>query len=174
MKSTARIWLVLIVISIAGCAIESRQLDTLKRQFFEKKTVPKTTQWIAIFMGGRTVLQSLRGEKKILFVNDQSDYVEFDGWSIRQVGGFDQFNKPLRIIDVGGERRFVSQGRIVAIHQCGSWESREIADGAKFEQVCKGAQAYTNSILVDSLGRIVRIEQHIGQSANALILQLID
>jgi hypothetical protein len=173
MKSTAHICLVLIVISIAGCAIESRQLDTLTRQFFEKKTVPKTTQWVAIFMGGRTVLQPLIGEGKILFVNDQSDYVEFDGWSIRQVGGFDQFNKPLRIIDVGGERRFVVAGRIRAIHQCGPWASREIADGVKFEQVCKGAQAYTNSILVDSLGRIVRIEQHTGKSSKAFILQLI-
>ena len=42
------------------------------------------------------------------------------------------------------------------------------ADGVKFEQVCRGAQAYTNSILVDSLGRIVRIEQHTGESANSI------
>ena len=174
MKLMTHIWLVFIVINIAGCAIESRQLDTLKRQFFERETVPETTQWIAIYMGGRTVLQPLIGEGEILFITDQSDFVEFDGWSIRQVGGFDQFDKPLRIVDVDGERHFVSQGRVMAIHQCGPWASREIANGAKFEQVCSGAQGYTNSILVDSLGRIVRIEQHIGQSANALILQLID
>ena len=62
----------------------------------------------------------------------------------------------------------------MAIHQCGPWTSREIADGATFEQVCIGPQAYTNSILVDSLGRIVRIDQHTGESANAFILQLIE
>ena len=174
MKLMAHIWLVLIVINIAGCAIESRQLDSLKRQFFEKKNVPEMPQWIATFMGRRTVLQPLIGEGKILFTNDQSDYVEFDGWSIRQVGGFDQFNKPLRIVDVDGERSFVVARRIKAIHQCGPWASREIADGVKFEQVCKGAQAYTNSILVDSLGRIVRIEQHTGERTNAFILQLIE
>lgn len=174
MKLTAHIWLVLIVINVAGCAIESRQLDSLKRQFFDKKIVPETTHWISTYMGRRTVLQPLIGEGKILFINDQSDYIEFDGWSIRQVGGFDQFNKPLRIVDVDGERRFVVAGQIKAIHQCGPWASREIADGVKFEQVCKGAQAYTNSILVDSLGRIVRIDQHTGDSANAFILQLIE
>jgi hypothetical protein len=174
MKLSAHIWRLFIVINIAGCAIESRQLDTLKRQFFERETVPETTHWIATYMGGRTVLQPLVGEGKILFINDQSDYVEFDGWSIRQVVGFDQFDKPLRIVDVDGERRFVSQGRVMAIHQCGPWASREISDGVKFEQVCRGAQAYTNSILVDSLGRIVRIEQHTGESANTFALQLIE
>ena len=174
MKLTAHIWLVLIVINVAGCAIESRQLGSLKRQFFDKKTVPETTHWIATYLGRRTVLQPLIGEGKILFINDQSDYVEFDGWSIRQVGGFDQFNKPLRIVDVDSERSFVVAGRIKAIHQCGPWASREIADGVKFQQVCNGAQAYTNSILVDNLVRIVRIEQHTGDGANAFILQLIE
>ena len=174
MKLNAHIWRLLIVMNIAGCAIESRQLDTLKRQFFERDAVPETSHWVAIYMGGRTVLQPLVGEVKILFINDQSDYVEFDGWSIRQIAGFDQFDKPLRIVDVDGERRFVSQGRVMAIHQCGPWASREIAAGAKFEQVCRGPQAYTNSILVDSLGRIVRIEQHTGKSANTFALQLIE
>lgn len=174
MKLNAHIWRLLIVMNIAGCAIESRQLDTLKRQFFERDAVPETSHWVAIYMGGRTVLQPLVGEVKILFINDQSDYVEFDGWSIRQIAGFDQFDKPLRIVDVDGERRFVSQGRVMAIHQCGPWASREIAAGAKFEQVCRGPQAYTNSILVDSLGRIVRIEQHTGERANTFALQLIE
>ena len=174
MKLTAHIWLVFMVINIAGCAIESRQLDALKRQFFETDTVPETTHWIAIYMGGRTELQSLVGEGKILFINDQSDYVEFDGWSIREIAGFDQFDKPLRIVDVDDERRFVSQGRVMAIHQCGPWASREIAAGAKFEQVCRGPQAYTNSILVDSLGRIVRIEQYTGERANTFALQLVE
>jgi len=62
----------------------------------------------------------------------------------------------------------------VAIHQCGPWTSRKIADGAKFGQVCIGAQAYTNSILVDSLGRIVRIKQRTDESTNAFALQLIE
>tara|TARA_B100000768_G_scaffold50473_1_gene49238 strand:- start:270 stop:581 length:312 start_codon:yes stop_codon:yes gene_type:complete len=103
MKLTAHIGLVFIVINIAGCAIESRQLDTLKKQFFESETVPEKTHWILSFMGGRTVLQPLIGAGKTLFFNDQSDYIEFDGWSIRQVGGFDQFDKLLRIVDVDGE-----------------------------------------------------------------------
>lgn len=164
----------LIVAGTAGCAIESRQLNALQSLFYEQSTAPETGRWDAFFMGQRTAMQALIGERKILFVSDQSDYVEFDGWSIRQVGGFGRFNKPLRILDTDGERRFVVEGRIRAINQCLPWARRESADEVMFEQACKGAQAYTNTILVDSLGRIIRIEQYTGEGASAFILQLIE
>lgn len=172
MKLTMSFFMIPVFLNLASCAIESRQLKTLQTLLFDEQQTSSVSNWKATFSGYRASLQPLVGEGNMLFVNTQSDFIEFDGWSIRQVSGFQHFEKSISITDIDDERRFTLGNNIVAVHYCNAWIKREVDAGVSFAQQCVGTETYTNSILVDNLGRIVHIRQRIDGSANTLHLSL--
>ena len=59
-----------------------------------------------------------------------------------------------------------------AVHTCEPWVNIHADTYTQFLQSCAGERGYTNTILVDSLGRIISIEQVLDDSGNILSLQL--
>ena len=106
-----------------------------------------------------------------VFVNNL-DAISFDGWSIIKVSGLNSFIPAWEIQDSGNERAFVVDGRVVAKHRCDLWLKYDTETGVRFEQQCTGKQAYTNTILVGSLGQITDIEQVVDSTLMVLRLRL--
>ena len=63
-------------------------------------------------------------------------------------------------------------GQIKAVHTCEPWVNMHVDTHTQFLQSCAGQRDYTNTILVDSLGRIISIKQVLDHSGNILSLQL--
>ena len=86
--------------------------------------------------------------------------------------GLKSFRPAWEIEDLGRERTFNVNGQVVAVHTCDPWVELDSDEGVRFEQHCMGSQAYTNTILVDSLGTITHISQVVDSTFMLLKLEL--
>jgi hypothetical protein len=86
--------------------------------------------------------------------------------------GLKSFRPAWEIEDLGRERTFNVNGQVVAVHRCDPWVEIASDDGVRFEQQCMATSAYTNMILVDTLGHITHIEQVVDSSLMVLSLRL--
>ena len=128
--------------------------------------------WELKFAGYEGLVNAVVTDGRTFFVNEDSDFLEFDGWMIVEVQGLRQFFRPWKIVDVKDQRNFYAAGQIRVAHKCDPWEQRKVDQETIFSQSCLSQQGYTNTILVDSLGRISHIKQVIDDSGNFLSLRL--
>jgi hypothetical protein len=163
-----------LTLMLSGCQyfdVQSSQLSSIKNAFFPSPKQLPDSRWSVLFGGYSAVVQPVSVEKSTLFVNGV-DTVSFNGWVVTKVSGLDGFTPAWEIKDSGNERAFVVNGRVVAKHQCAPWLKYDAEAGVRFEQDCVGKQAYTNTILVDSLGQITDIQQVVDSSFMVLRLRL--
>jgi len=172
--SLIRITALLLLLALGGCqyvAVQSSQLSSALNAFFPDSKALPVSRWTVQFGGYSAAVQPVTVEKATVFVNN-SDAISFDGWRITKVSGLKSFTPAWEIQDSGNQRTFVVQGQVVATHQCEPWLEARAEVGVRFEQHCIGKQAYTNTILVDSLGQITDIEQVVDSSLMVLRLRL--
>ena len=163
-----------LILLLSGCQyfkIQSSQLSSIITAFTPESEALPDSRWSVEFGGYSAVVQPVSVEKTTLFVNGV-DAVSFSGWVVTKVSGLDGFTPAWEIQDSGNERAFVVNGRVVAKHQCAPWLKYDAQTGVRFEQDCVGKQAYTNTILVDSLGQITDIQQVVDSSLMVLRLRL--
>ena len=169
-----RITALLLLLMLGGCqyiGVQSGQLSSVINVFFPDSKAQPVSLWVVQFGGYSAAVQPVITDDATVFVNDL-DAISFDGWSIIKVSGLNSFIPAWEIQDSGNERTFVVNGRVVAKHQCDPWVKYEVEVGVRFEQHCIGKQAYTNTILVGSLGQIISIEQSVDSTFKMLRLRL--
>jgi hypothetical protein len=159
---------------VSGCqyiSVQSSQLSAVISLLPSDSNASGDSLWAVEYGGYAAALQPIAFESSTVFVND-IDAVSFDGWRITKVSGLNSFTPAWEIYDSGSERSFAVNGQVVAIHQCDPWLKKSVVIGLRFEQHCIGGNAYTNTILVDTLGRITDIEQVVDSSLMVLRLRL--
>ena len=172
--SFARLIFIGLILMLGGCQyfkVQSSQLVSLKNALFPAPEKLLNALWSVEFGGYSSVVQPVVVEKATVFVND-IDAISFNGWTITRVSGLPSFNPEWKIQDLGNQRQFLVNGQIVATHKCDPWLKYDSQAGVRFEQHCLGKQAYTNTILVDSLGQITDIEQVVDSSFMVLSLRM--
>ena len=171
-------WIVVIslLITISGCQfvkVQSLQMNGLVSAFYsdsDSDSLP-AAGWAVQYGGVTATVQALAADELTAFINDR-DAILFDGWTITKVIGLKSFKPAWEIQDFGRERTFNVNGQVVAVHQCDPWVEIDSDEGVRFEQQCIGSQAYTNTILVDSLGKITHISQVVDSTFMLLKLDL--
>ena len=162
------------VLLLTGCqyfAVQSSQLSSVITAFTPASKALPDSRWSVEFGGYSAAVQPVITDEATVFVNDL-DAIWFDGWNIIKVSGLNSFIPEWEIQGLGNERTFVVNGRVVAKHQCDPWVKYEVEVGVRFEQHCIGKQAYTNTILVGSVGQIISIEQVVDSTFKMLRLRL--
>ena len=172
MKIGYKILVVALFLCSGGCVIESRQLQTLRQLFLEPNAELSPHVWEVEFAGYSALVTPVVADGKTFFVNDSSDLLKFNGWIITEAKGLRRFERSWAIFDEGKERHFSYLGQIKAVHTCEPWVNIHADTYTQFLQSCTGERDYTNTILVDSLGRIISIKQVLDDSGNFLSLQL--
>jgi hypothetical protein len=165
-------------IMLSGCQyvkVQSLQMNGLISAFYpdsdsDSDSLP-AAGWAVQYGGVTATVQPLAADALTAFINDR-DAILFDGWTITKVIGLKSFRPAWEIQDLGRERTFNVNGQVVAVHQCDPWVEIGSDDGVRFEQQCMGSQAYTNTILVDSLGNITHISQVVDSTFMLLKLDL--
>ena len=163
-----------LILLLSGCQyfeVQSGQLSSIITAFTPESDALPDSRWSVAFGGYSAAVQPVITDEATVFVNDL-DAISFDGWRIIKVSGLNSFIPAWEIQDSGNERAFVVNGRVVAKHQCDPWLRYDTEEGVRFEQQCTGKQAYTNTILVGSLGQITDIEQVVDSSLMVLRLRL--
>ena len=174
--SLKRILFLSILITLSGCQyvkVQSLQMNGLVSAFYpdpDPDSLPDAG-WAVQYGGVTATVQPLAADALTAFINDR-DAILFDGWTITKVIGLKSFRPAWEIQDLGRERTFNVNGQVVAVHQCDPWEEIDSDGGVRFEQHCMGSQAYTNTILVDSLGKITHISQVVDSTFMLLKLEL--
>jgi len=172
MKIGCKILVVALFLCSGGCVIESTQLQTLRQLFLEPDAELSPHVWEVEFAGYSALVTPVVADGKTFFVNDNSDLLKFNGWIITEAKGLKRFERSWAIFDEGKERHFSYLGQIKAVHTCEPWVNIHADTYTQFLQSCAGERGYTNTILVDSLGRIISIEQVLDDSGNILSLRL--
>ena len=173
MISVSRIGCFILLLGLGGCQyvlVHSSQLSSIITAFTPESRAFPDSRWSVNFGGYSAAVQPVITDEATVFVNNL-DAISFDGWSIIKVSGLNSFIPAWEIQDSGNERTFVVAGRVVEKHQCDSWLKYDTEAGVRFEQQCIGKQAYTNTILVDSLGQITNIEQVVDSTFKMLRLR---
>ena len=163
-----------LLISLSGCQyvkVQSLQINGLVSTFYPDSDSLSAAGWSVQYGGVTATVQPLAADELTAFLNDR-DAILFDGWTIIKVVGLKSFRPAWEIQDSGRERTFNVNGQVVAVHQCGTWVESRTEAGVRFEQQCMGSQAYTNTILVDSLGKITHISQVVDSTFMLLKLEL--
>ena len=176
--SLTRIVFLSLLITLSGCQyvkIQSLQMNGLVSAFypdsdFDSDSLP-AAGWAVQYGGVTATVQALAADELTAFVNDR-DAILFDGWTITKVIGLKSFRPAWEIQDLGRERTFNVNGQVVAVHQCDPWVEIGSDVGVRFEQQCMATSAYTNTILVGSLGQIISIEQGVDSTFKMLRLRL--
>ena len=174
--SLKRILVLILLITLSGCQyvkIQSLQMSGLVRAFYpdsDSDSLP-AAGWSVQYGGVTATVQPLAADALTAFINDR-DAILFDGWTITKVIGLKSFRPAWEIQDLGRERTFNVNGQVVAVHQCDPWVEINSDEGVRFEQQCMATSAYTNMILVDTLGHITHIEQVVDSSLMVLSLRL--
>jgi hypothetical protein len=162
------------ILLLSGCQyfdVQSGQLSSIITAFTPESKAFPDSRWSVDFGGYSATVQPVITDEATVFVNNL-DAISFDGWSIIKVSGLNSFIPAWEIQDSGNERTFVVDGGVVERHQCDSWLKYDTEAGVRFEQQCIGKQAYTNTILVGSLGQITNIEQVVDSTFKMLRLRL--
>ena len=174
--SLKRIVVLSLLITLSGCQyvkVQSLQMNGLVSAFYpdsDSDSLP-AAGWSVQYGGVTATVRPLAAGALTAFVNDR-DAILFDGWTITKVIGLKSFRPAWEIQDLGRERTFNVNGQVVAVHQCDPWLEINSDMGVRFEQQCIGSQAYTNTILVDSLGKITHISQVVDSTFMLLKLEL--
>ena len=165
-----------LLITLSGCQyvkVQSLQMNGLVSAFYpdsDSDSLP-AAGWAVQYGGVTATVQPLAADALTAFVNDR-DAILFDGWTITKVIGLKSFRPAWEIQDLGRERTFNVNGQVVAVHQCEPWGEVDSDEGVRLEQQCMGSQAYTNTILVDSLGKITHISQVVDSTFMLLKLDI--
>ena len=163
-----------LVILLSGCQyfeVQSSQVSSIITAFIPDPKALSVPRWNVEFGGYSAVVQPVNTDEVTVFVNN-FDTISFDGWRIIKVSGLNSFTPAWEIQDLGNDRVFVVDGRVVAKHECDQWLRQETEAGVRFEQWCTARQGYKNTILVDNLGQITDIEQVVDSSLMVLRLRL--
>ena len=174
--SWKRIAFISLLIALSGCQyvkVQSLQMNGLVSAFYpdsDSDSLP-AAGWAVQYGGVTATVQALAADELTAFINDR-DAILFDGWTITKVIGLKSFRPAWEIQDLGRERTFNVNGQVVAVHTCDPWVEIDSDDGVRFEQQCMGSQVYTNTILVDSLGKITHISQVVDSTFMLLKLSL--
>ena len=163
-----------LILLLSGCqyfGVQSGQLSSIITAFTPESKALPDYRWSVEFGGYSAAVQPVITDEATVFVNNL-DAISFDGWRIIKVSGVNSFIPAWEIQDSANERAFVVNGRVVAKHQCDPWLRYVTEAGVRFEQQCTGKQAYTNTILVGSLGQITDIQQVVDSSLMVLRLRL--
>jgi len=174
-----RVYLSLCVIGLVypACTVSFPQVDAVRAQFGPSDqaalTVPKDAIWLASLREQGQLLAAYQREGFILFANADSDgRVEFDGWLVRSVSGFDLGDLDgVTIESVGNDgSRTISSRTTEFTTVCQSWMwFPGTGLSGTWEQVCDGFGL--NIIRLNESGSIVLVDQVVTPSGDRLILQ---
>ena len=170
MITSTRFWWVLLVSTIlAGCSIQSSQLNAVMGLFSKPEVPFDGNSWSVEYGDYSAAVYPVTVDGGTVFSNQRGDVILFDGWTVREVTGLGHRLK-LGITNDGASRRYLYGSRFVAQHQCDKWQSEQQSGMIRFSEFCWGQSHYTNTIQVDAEGRISLIMQNIDGSGLYLSL----
>ena len=156
-------WVLLVSTILAGCSIQSSQLNAVMG-LFNKPEVPfGSNSWSVEYGDYSAAIYPVTVDGGTVFSNQRGDVILFDGWTVREVTGLGRRLK-LGITNDGASRRYMFGNRFVAQHQCDKWQSEQQSGILRFSEFCWGQSQYTNIIQVDAKGSISLILQNIDGS----------
>ena len=156
--------------TLAGCSIQSSQLNAVMGLFDQAEVPFDTNSWVVEFGDYNALVYPLAVDNGTLFSNQFGDVILFDGWTVREVSGLGHRLR-LGIADDGDARRYMYGNRFVAQHQCDAWQSEQQSGMIRFSEFCWGQSQYTNMIQVGDKGQISLIMQNIDGSNQCLTLR---
>ena len=163
-------WVLLVSTILAGCSIQSSQLNAVMG-LFNKPEIPfDSNSWSVEYGDYTAAVYPVTVDGGTVFSNQRGDVILFDGWTVREVTGLGHRLK-LGITNDGASRRYLYGSRFVAQHQCDKWQSEQQSGIIRFSEFCWGQSHYTNTIQVDAEGRISLIMQNIDGSGRYLSLR---
>ena len=171
-------WLVMgsTSIALAGCSLSFPQVDALRPQFSPSGegslTVPRDAIWLASLEGEGRLLAAYQREGFVLFANaDTEAEVTFDGWTVLSVKGFgDQTPSTFTVNASEGGIRSYTVGSQSASDTCSEWVWQPASElGGVWRQQCEESEP--NTIILNSAGAIVAIEQRVGPDGQRLVLK---
>ncbi|MDG0970467.1 MAG: hypothetical protein P8Q37_07330 [Porticoccaceae bacterium] len=166
--------IVLILVIMSGCVVKSSQLSGLLEQFDEQSVDFSDNSWLLTYGGYKSVVYAVEVPQGILFTNSFGDAVVFDGWTIESIKGMGRRQINLNVEDRSQKRFFYNDNRIVATHDCKSWQKEARSGMIQYSHVCSSQGAYSNTILVDKKGSISVIRQVIDQRLGVVTLSKIN
>jgi len=164
----------------SSCSVSFPQVDAVRAQLGADNqaslTVPKDAIWLASLEDQGQLLAAYQREGFILFANADSDgRVEFDGWLVRSVSGFDLGDLDgVTIESVGNDgSRTISSGTTEFTTVCQSWMwVPSTGLSGTWQQSCE--RFGPNIIMVNESGSIVLVDQVVTPAGGRLTLQRYD
>lgn len=162
---------------LPSCTLAVPQLDGLLSILGDaeavKATNPNTNlQWTAQVNGtGRLMNLYALEAGGFIFVSEEGDLINFDGWVVTMVKGF---NLPERtsIQDTGNTRTISERKRLDVVLRCDDWRA-VISEGQKrWKQTC-GGLSEDNEIVLGESGDVIQIQQVISSAGSKVLLRKI-
>jgi hypothetical protein len=164
-------WLLVpIALILAGCSVQSSQLNAVLGMFDKASAPFDENSWVVEFADYSATVYPVTVDQGTLFSNQLGDVILFDGWAVREVSGLGRRLKR-RVVDNDAARRYMYGNRFVAQHQCDAWQSEQQSGMIRYRQVCWGRSQYTNMIQVNAAGQISLVRQIIDGSDQYLTLR---
>jgi hypothetical protein len=158
-------------VALSGCTVSVPQAQAVSNIIagIFASDEPAVDQWEARVGDEVRYLTPVVAPSGIVFAREVNDAVQFDGWNITSVVGFNQ--RSALAIKVEGKTRFYSTRRRVVPVECGEWSYDAIESGAQWAQACGDDGAHMNFIFLDTNGRIIRISQVIDAGGTRIELR---
>ena len=143
----------IISLAMIGCTFHSHQLESLKAMLQPPQEFGTDFQWQVSVDGGTHQVYAIDNGNETLFSQVDVGLVRFDGWSISHVSGFGL--PQLVTVETTPGKRIYKVGSAKHVHVCAHWQRQ----GLIWVQACESPQKYNNTIHLNTLGHIIRIDQ---------------
>ena len=160
----------LVLLLLSGCVVRSQQADYLMDLIKKPDINLLENAWSLQFKGYKSIVYAVSIPGGTLFSNKNGDHLIFNGWSITNVTIKDSKIVNVKIEGEGKKRNFKSGNRVISTHFCDGWFREKNRNLEKLSQSCKGAKAYSNTLIVDELGNISLIRQIVDDKYSSLTL----
>ena len=168
--SLKKLILVLMLILVSGCSVQSSQLSSLISLVKAPSLDLSANSWLVRYSDYESVVYAVSTSEGTLFSNKAGDKVLFDGWMVRKVSGLGRRGLDIKIDEIDDVRTFKKGIRTLASHRCQEWQRETSSGMVSLSQNCGDRLDYSNSILVLEDGSILVIRQIVDERYTALTL----
>ena len=154
---------------LSGCIIQSSQLKSIVENFTKSDNYFIKNRWSLNFGEYQALVYPVNLDNKIIFLNNNGDYVVFDGWLLSEIRGLGR-NIQYSIRDHTKYREFKERDYFRARHICIDWDKKTSSNFTRYNQKCQKTSQYINTIIVDQDGMITLISQTINNRNEKLTL----
>ncbi len=162
-----------LIIFLNGCSYSSKQYS----DWFGDKSIKKfedlnENMWTFVENEKNYELLAVSvNSDKSIFADRDGRYVLFDGWTIKEKGGFENRSAKILVLEDNGFFLVKKNGITKYRYKCSDWIKKESNNETFFIQDCVGRYNVTNQIIVDGKGFISEITQGMTDKNNVWTLR---